>query len=366
MKSICCRIRHLRNLLTGCLLGGLLSGCTVVGPTAIHGGRLAYNEAIIETDNQQMLLVVVRNRYGERSNLLAVSSVTANVSVAANAGVEVGVGDNDIYRGNLVPFRAGVIYEENPTISYTPVGGEQYARQLMSPVSVPTLAQLTGNLADPAPVFYALVSSINGIYNPNFTSGESGPDPRFARLVAIFTELTRAHRLHWIQEPQRKEGFKIVIDHYAPGYTGQVDELLALLRVPAAGDRPARIVLPVSLALDGHATGGIGITTRSVFDLLEILSGAVEIPERDQVAGVAASYPPPGLVGERLRVHYSGTEPGQASVAVSYRDGWFYIDETDQPTKQYFRLFTTLMSINIAESAGRTSTAPVLTVPVSR
>jgi hypothetical protein len=53
-----------------------MGGCTVVGPTAVHQGRLAYNEAIIETDNQQMLMVVVRNRYGERSNLLAVASVT--------------------------------------------------------------------------------------------------------------------------------------------------------------------------------------------------------------------------------------------------------------------------------------------------
>jgi hypothetical protein len=366
MTSIRCQTRLLCTLLGACLFGGLLNACTVVGPTAIHSGRLAYNEAIIETDNQQMLLVVARNRYGERSNLLAVSSVTANVSVAANAAVEVGVGDNDIYRGNLVPFRAGVIYEENPTISYTPVGGEQYARQLMSPVSVATLAQLTGNLVDPAPVYYALVSSINGIYNPSFLSAEYGPDPRFSRLVAVITALTRAHRLHWIQEPQRKEGFSIVIDHYAPDYTGQVDELLALLGVPAPGDRPARIVLPVSLALDGHDTGGIGITTRSVFDLLEILSGTVEVPEQDQAAGIALDYPPPGLVGRRLKVRYAESKPAQASVAVRYRDGWFYIDETDQPTKQFFRLFTTLMSVNIAESAGRTSTAPVLTVPVSR
>jgi len=355
-----------RATLTTCLLAGLLTGCTIVGPAAVHSGRLAYNEAIIETDNQQMLLVVVRNRYGERSNLLAVASVTANVRVATNAGIEVGAGDNDNYSGNLVPFSAGVTYEENPTISYTPVGGEQYARQMMSPVSMTSLAQLAGNLADPAPVYYALVSGVNGVYNPDFLPPSSAPDERFVRIVTIMTELALAHRLHWIHDPRQDDRFSIIIDHYSPDYADEVNELLTLLGISTPEGRSSRIVLPVSLALEGQDSGGIGITTRSVFDLLEILSGAVEVPEQDHASGVAVSYPPPGLVGNQLRVRYSRIKPGHASVAVKYRDGWFYIDEKDQATKQFFRLLTTLLSINIAESTSRASAAPVLTVPVSR
>lgn len=257
-----------------------MGGCTVVGPTAVHQGRLEYNQAIIDTDNQQMLMVVVRNRYGERSNLLAVASVTANVRVSTNAGIEVGVGDSDNYSGNLVPFSAGVIYEENPTISYTPVGGEQYARQMMSPVSVTSVAQLTGNLADPAPVYYALVSDVNGIYNPDFLSPSSAPDERFARVVTIISELALAHRLHWIQDPQQDDRFSIIIDHYSPEYADEVHELLTLLGMSIPENRSLRIALPVSLALEGQDSGGIGITTRSVFDMLEILSGAIEVPER--------------------------------------------------------------------------------------
>ena len=353
------------NLMVACLLGYLLSGCTVVGPAAINSGRLAYNEAIIETGNQQMLLVVVRNRYGERSNLLAVASVTANVKVATNAGIQAGVGDKSNYSGNLVPFSAGVAYEENPTISYTPVGGEQYARRLLSPLSVASLVQLSRNLVDPAPVYYALVSRINGIYNPDFLSDTSPPDARFVRVVTIMTKLARAHRLRWTQDPRQNGRFSIVIDHYSPDYAGEVNELFTLLGMPAPKNRSSRIVLPVSLALDGQDSGGIGITTRSVFNLVDILSGAVEIPALEQADGVAVSYPPPGLVGKQLRVRRAKTEPGHASVAVRYRDGWFYIDERDQATKQFFRLLATLFSVNIADSVDRNS-APVLTVPVSR
>ena len=62
--------------LTGALVLALLGGCSSVGPTVISSGRLAYNEAIIATENQQMLMLAIHTRYGERSNLLAVSSVT--------------------------------------------------------------------------------------------------------------------------------------------------------------------------------------------------------------------------------------------------------------------------------------------------
>lgn len=39
-------------LVTAGVLGSLLAGCNVVGPAAISSGRLAYNEAITEIDNQ--------------------------------------------------------------------------------------------------------------------------------------------------------------------------------------------------------------------------------------------------------------------------------------------------------------------------
>lgn len=352
--------------LAACLLGSLLNGCTIVGPAAVHSGRLAYNEAIIETDNQQMLLLAVRNRYGERSNLLSVNSITANVTVTTNAGIEAGIGDNDNYAGNLVPFSAGVSYEENPTISYIPVGGEQYAHKLMSPISVTSLAQFTRNLVDPAPVYFALVSSINGIYNPDFLTFAGEHDERFDRIVIIMTKLTRAHRLNWVQDPRDKDRFSIVISHYSPDYKDEVNELLTLLGLIVPEHGSSRIALPVSLALDGRDTHGVGITTRSVFQLLELLSGAVEIPEQDKTSGVAVNYPPPGVVGNQLHVRYSKTEPGHAFVAVKYRDGWFYIDEKDLASKLFFRLLTALLSINIAENTSRASSAPVLTVPVSR
>jgi len=355
-----------RKLKTACVIACLLTGCTAVGPNAIRSGRLAYNEAITETNNQQLLMAVIHNRYEERGNLLAVASITANVRVATGSSVDVGFGDNDNYAGNLVPFSANAAYEENPTISYIPVEGEMYAEQLFSPVPVTALAQLAGTLADPTYIYTTLVSSVNGIRNPEFQFSQAEPDPRFDRFVSIMTTLTQAQLLHWLEEPQRKGSFAVVIDHYAKTHSAEVNELLRLLGLPQPKDPSAQVILPVFLALDGRDAGGMGIITRSVFVLVEILSAAIEVPEEDLRNGVAASYPALGLAGKELQVRRSKARPEHAAVAVKYRDGWFYIDETDQTTKRFFRLMGTLWSVTIAESTAQGSGKPVLTVPVSR
>jgi hypothetical protein len=276
--------------LTG-LIGLLLAGCTVVGPSALRNGRMAYNEAITETNNQQMLMAVVRNRYDEIGNLLAVASVTANVSVTASTGIELGFGDNDTYDGNLTPFSDGAVYEENPTISYVPVAGAKYARQLFSPVSIAVIAELTGSLVDPGYVYAALVAGANGLRNPDFLQGADAADPRFERFVTLMASLTQAHRLHWVADARPDRSHAIVIDRDTPASAAQADELLTLLGVPLPADPEAQVVVPVVLALDGRDSGGIGLITRSVADLVEILSAAIEVPEADQRRGVVGPYP---------------------------------------------------------------------------
>jgi len=353
-------------LATAGVLGSLLAGCTVVGPAAISSGRLAYNDAITETDNQQMMMIVIHNRYEERGSLLAVASVTANVSVTTSSSVQLGFGDDANYAGNLVPFGAAAVYEENPTISYIPVEGESYAQQLMAPVSLDVLARLVRTLTDPGPAYNALVSSVNGIQNPDFLFTADEPDPRFSRFVAVIIELHRAKCLHLVENPQQPGSLVLFIEHYAPTHTAEVSELLSLLGLPQAEPHSPPLILPLSLALDGRDSGGIGFATYSVWDLAEILSAAIEVPEDDLKNGVTKSYPPPGRVGRELRIRHSKTRPEHAYVAVQYRDGWFYIDETDRATKRFFRLLSGLWSNTIAESTAKASAAPVLTVPVSR
>ena len=367
MKLTRARNRSVSNIFMACLMCGLMTACAVVGPASINTGRGAYNEAITSTNNQQVLKIIIENRYGEPGGMLAVASVTANVRIATSSGIEAGFGSDSNYNGNLVPFGAGILYEENPTISYVPVAGAKYAHRMMSPTDLTGLAQLTGNLSNVSYVFTSLIASVNDIYNPDFLYDSVEIDPRFERFAAVMTRLIEVNRLHWrLDDPFDANKISIVIDHYSPTYAAEVDELLKLLNLPLPEDYSQQLVIPVYRAIDGSDVDGVRITTQSVWNLVEVMSAAVDVPQADKNAGVTANYPPLGQVGADLRIPHADERPDTAFVAVEHRGKWFYIEEGDLASKQLFRLLSTLWGVTIAEATANSVTAPVLTIPASR
>src|SRR5262247_2919700 len=126
--------------LLGLSMWFVLAGCQTLGPAALRAGRGAYNDVIARTSSEQTLGLIVRLRYADPIGLLAVSSVTAGLKFSAEAKSEVGFGPRANYAGQLVPFSAGIGYEDSPTIAYTPVDGEAFLREWLSPVTMETLA----------------------------------------------------------------------------------------------------------------------------------------------------------------------------------------------------------------------------------
>ena len=346
-------------------LGCLLAGCAVVGPPSIRNGRSVYNDAINDTNNQQLLMVIIRGRYSENASLLSVSSVTANVSVSTSAGLQFGFGNEGNYSGNLVPFSASAVYEENPTVSYAPVEGQKYLRQLTSPVPLSLMVPLSESAVDPGRLFTTLVGRVNDLANPLFVPSLVAPDPGFSRFVELASKLGQAEVLTWVDETPRGGGFAAVIHHFSPRYEAEAAEFLRLLGLPQLPPGVSSMDIPVSQGPGDGAGERIVFTTRSVYDLMEIFSAAVDIPENDLASGAAIKYPPTGIVGSRLHIFRSRSEPENAYVAVKYHDWWYYIDETDQPTKQFFQLLTVLWSATIAESTNRAQKEPILMLPAS-
>ena len=87
VNSMVQRSRWVMALMILCLALCGVAGCSLVGPRSISMGRADYNDAINRTEDEQMLLSIVKGRYGETFSLLAVSGVAANVRFGANAGV---------------------------------------------------------------------------------------------------------------------------------------------------------------------------------------------------------------------------------------------------------------------------------------
>ena len=329
-------------------------------------GRGDYTEAINKTEDEQLLLSIMRGRYGESYTLLAVSGVAANVRFRTNAGADIGVGPTSNYDGNLVPFSGGLAYEENPIITYTPVQGEQYLRQLLSPIPLNLLVLIIRSSTNSAATLTLFTNRINDMQNPDFLDGPNAKtDRRFERFVELVQELDQAGVIQLVEDPRENVPFDFLITNYSPSYSGKVQECLNLLGLAKPTVESKDIVLPVYFAVKGQDLDGVAISTRSTFDLMEILRAAIEIPEEHAKAGLAVHYPKTGLAGKNLRILASKDKPEQAAVAVRHRGYWFYIHETDMRTKLYSVMIRTLWSVSIA-SASEQKAAPVLTIPVSR
>ena len=80
-------------------------------------------------------------------------------------------------------------------------------------------------------------------------------------------------------------------------------------------------------------------------ELINVLTASVDVPEEDLAGGVAQRYPSPGAVGRNLQISRSTERPSNASVAVEYRNYWFYIDDSDLESKTTFGILQILLSM---------------------
>jgi hypothetical protein len=341
-----------------------IAGCAIVGPASIRGSRMAYNDAIVATNDQQVLAMIVRMRYGESSGLLAVSSVTASMRIQANASGNVGIGPTSNYEGNLVPLGVGASYEENPTISYVPVQGEKYLRQTLSPLPLDLTVLLLNALRDSPCAMTLLVERINGIRNPRFLAGPGAePDPRFARVADLLAEMGRDEDVLWTADTT---GHSLVLRSEGEGVAPRVKDVCDLL-----GFRPPEpvggvLTIPVVLGVGKPSVPAVNLKTRSLWDLLQIAAASVDVPSNELESGTAPPIPAAGAAGRSIRIRCSGSAPDDAVTAIRHHGSWFYIEATDAESKETFRILQALISSSLAEAADREKATPVLTVPVSR
>ncbi len=353
-----------RVLLLGVLLG-MLQACTSLGPRALSEGRPAYNEAIAATNAEQYLSWVVRMRYGLPASQLAVSSITANMRFSSTVSVNAGVGPSENYVGNLVPLSGGVTYDENPTISYVPLQGEKHLRSLMSPVPMDILGLLLNMNYQPGAVMAIVVRRVNGVPNHDFlNTSEQKADRRFEKLLAVTNRLSRADKLAFVVSGEKGKAYHVWLHDYLPDFRQDVEEFLNLLSIEGVAPDGSDISLPVIGALRRSRNKSIAIQTRSVLDIGRIASASVDVPETDLEQGLTVLFPETGPTGKFIHVRRAAERPPKAMAATRFEDWWYYIAGDDGYSKQYFTLFTALMSVQLTETAAE-SRAPVLTVPVN-
>lgn len=301
-----------------------------------------------------MLINLVRLRYGEVPTFLAVSSVltqyvwTGEVS-AAGAG-----GESLDFPAWSVGGSAGARYIERPTVTYTPLSGQEFAAQLLSPVRADMVFSLVSSGWPPDELLSMTIQRINDVQNIRFadpTRAAEGDGARFDRVVDLIIALAQRDAIELVRttETDSVEAYLELAD--SPD--AETAALLAEFRETLGLD-PALSRYGVTRRIVGRGPDQITIRMHSLLELMGLLSGGVQDPAADDgQSPVGAARP--------LDIRRHAEAPADALVAVQYGGEWYSIGRSDETSKRAFGLLIYLFQMQASQGPG---IGPMLTVPV--
>ncbi len=343
------------------------SGCNSFGPDNLRGTHPLYNEAIVSSMNEQLVLNIVRTHYRDPLFFLDVASVTATMKLDMSAGLDQSqIGWNG--GSDLIKYSFGAAYTTSPTISYAPLQGEGFVKSVLSPIPIEVLFSLGGSGWSTRRVFGLCVERINGLEN---APSASGPTPvvapeqnrQFNRLLELLETLAGHHLIIPRVNTDTKE-IQLEIKNSVK-FGAQIHEIKDLLGL----DQTLEIYQLNSDFIKSRRDT-VSIRTRSLTSIFFYLSHHVETPESHKNAGlVTITRNQNGSefdwgttpAGQLFYIRQSEEQPDWAFLAIPYRGHWFYLADNDLESKSTFML---LMQLFRLQAGTAKSTGPTLTIPV--
>ncbi len=402
-----------RSLSLGFLAFMLLasSGCAQWGGRVLEDNHTAFNTAVADSMDSQMLLNIVRLSQDAPTQWMTVSAINVNTTV--KGGIS---GKSVIPSTGFVSGEAGGFGEfiYTPNITFIPRQGEQLARELMSPIPVASIESMVSASWTISTVIFLTCEQVQDVTSFDVTRGfgVTMQDARFGRLMELLDELQvkklvslslasipvtwnttpipagevtlaaviSAKDKRATLRPNADGTFDYVSIEKAPVFTMypgvETDplgkEFLAMLGLPL-GAGNVRMISVDSEVLGSH----VNVRTRSLSALLRLLSFGVDRTAND--TGAPASIDTPKEFWSHLasktnmgtdlrdqvkavfRVRRGASAPSTACVSVFYRGEWYWIDPTDSISKRVFALMRDLFDLQVTNGASQT---PVLTIPV--
>jgi len=335
-----------------------LPGCVGIGPGELERDNLAYGQALGDAWQQQMLLNIVKLRYGESPAFLEVASVINQYSVEGQVGVSAPSWDRPAIAGPPVASVSGR-WADRPTITYTPVLGDQFTRSLLTPIRPAALAAMMQSGWPAEFVFGVTVRSINGLSNGTRSAlMRDEPDPRFGQLVRDLSAIQRSGHVG-IRVERRPDGNAVVLV-MAREEPNAIDDVRSRVR-RALGLPEGTSEFNLIYGMLPGANNEVAVLSRSVLEILGEFSFGVDVPPEHVVEGRVLAAPDfqGTWVPPTIHIHSGPDRPTDAAVAVPYRKLWFWIDDCDIDSKRHFSF--ALILVSLAES-GDGGEAPLVTV----
>jgi hypothetical protein len=343
-------------------------GCTSVGPVMVPRDRVDYITAVAESWKEQTLLNVVRMRYGDAPTFVDVSSVVSAYAFQGqlSAGAAISSDLTSTIPRNLVTLGANATYVDRPTITYTPLGGDKFAKSLLRPIPPSAIFQLIQAGYPSDYILQMTARAINGVYNRSSSGGPvRDADPEFYPLLDALRRLQLSGAVSLRLEKRGAEEIGILI--LAGRRTPEVERDLQYVQKTLGVIPGKNGELTLTFGALPRSDKEIAVLSRSMLEILLEISAGIDVPGAHVSEGRTATAA--RLVDAQnprdrplVRILSGPTAPASSFDAVRYRGTWYWIDDDDFGSK---RIFTFLMLFFSLAETGVTPQAPVLTIPVN-
>ena len=243
------------------------------------GGRGAYNIAIQKTNSEEMLLNLVRLRYGESPSFLEVSSVITQHSIKNI--VTVGIPIPGFNKTNPANLRGETQWQSQPTMQYTPLQGGDFANQIMQPLNIETIQQIIYSGWDIDRVFLLTIENFRefpNLHREGLAPKELKRHKKFHNVINLMTKLQMKGLLQvGIREEQKNASKFRKLQFAVPVDNQYGKEIANMMKEEKTAD--GRYIINISEGFDEN--GNIGILPRSLLSCMYSLSKYVMIPEKD-------------------------------------------------------------------------------------
>jgi hypothetical protein len=308
-----------------------------------------------------MLLNMVKMRYGDAPVFLDVASVISQYQIVGQINLGAAISNNPW--SNTETLGATGQYADRPTITYTPVMGDKFARSLMTPIPPAAILSLMQAGYPVDIVFRMLVHEINGIRNRFGGEGRArSADAEFYSLLEKLRALQAAGGIGMrIQSINKEEAALLVFrKKQDPATEALVRDIRKML-----GLNPEASEFHIVYGAVPRNEREIAILTRSILEVIIDLSADIEVPAAHvEEKRVSPTHVEKTAKGEKvlplIRIRSSSEKPGDALVSIRYRNAYFWIDDRDLPSK---KIFSFVMFVFTLVETGEKGTAPIVTVP---
>ena len=359
-----------KTLLLICLMAILplsLISCVNLGPTTLKSERSNYNLAVQRTNDEQLMLNLVRLKYRDTPFFMEVSSVASQFSLSTSANASASLKEG--VKG-LFGLGGSLGMTEKPTVTYSPLQGDQFIQRVLSPLPLQTIVLLFHSGWSIERIFRLSFQRMNHLKN---APGASGPTPRIAPGYMEFASSVKYLRALQVLDAinlsyHQENGVPQLILHINEEDKNREEAKQFALAVNVKPGK-TRYVLAFSPAF--NKTGQIQVVTRSLLGIMFYLSQAVEVPKEDVLQGkVTQTKTPDGKIfdwkevtGDLLKISTLPGNPQAYSKSAYYRGNWFYIDDSDLSSKSTFSLLAQIFSLQAGKIQDN---APLLTLPIGQ